>query len=361
MTRIRLQYVHAFRDRHGKVRYYFRRPGFKQIPLPSLPGSAEFMAAYEAALAGMTVPRHEIGASRTKPGTVNAVIVAYYQALVFRALAPGTQHMRRAILERFRSEHGDKRIATLPREFIVRMLSRKAPAAARNWLKTLRGLLAFAVAEGFRSDDPTQSIKLPPLKSDGIHAWTEDEIAQFEERHPVGTKARLALALLLDTAQRRGDVILMGRQHIHSGAIHVRQNKTGEHLIIPIYPSLQAVLDKTPCEHMTFLTTDFGKPFTAAGFGNWFRDRCNEAGLPKRCSAHGLRKAAARRLAEEGATTHHIASMTGHRSLSEVQRYTRSADQARLAREAVELRKRRSSKSRTPMTGTRTSIGKPQA
>ncbi len=105
----------------------------------------------------------------------------------------------------------------------------------------------------------------------------------------------------------------MGRQHIHSGALHVWQNKTGEQLIVPIYPSLQAVLDKTPCEHMTFLTTEFGKPFTAAGFGNWFRDRCNEAGLAKRCSAHGLRKAAARRLAEEGATTHHIASMTGHR------------------------------------------------
>ncbi len=361
MTHIRLQYVHEFVDRHGKPRRYFRRPGSKSVALPGLPGSVEFMNAYQAALAGIAAPPTMIGASRTKPGTVNAVIVTYYQALVFRALAPGTQHMRRAILERFRDEHGDKRIATLPREFIARMLSRKAPAAARNWLKTLRGLLAFAVAEGFRGDDPTQSVKLPPLKSDGIHAWTEDEIGQFEKRHPVGTKARLAFALLLDTAQRRGDVILMGRQHVHNGAIHVRQNKTGEQLIIPIYPSLQVVLDKMPCEHMTFLTTDFGKPFTAAGFGNWFRDRCNEAGLPKRCSAHGLRKAAARRLAEEGATTHHIASMTGHRSLSEVQRYTRSADQARLAREAVELRKRRASKSKTPTIGTRTSSGKPHA
>ena len=239
------------------------------------------------------------------------------------------------------------------------MLSRKAPAAARNWVKTLRGLLAFAVAEGFRTDDPTQDIKLPAFHSGGIHAWTEDEIAQFEAHHPIGTRARLAFALLLDTAQRRGDVIRMGRQHVQNGEIHIRQNKTGVTLAIPIYPSLQAVLDATRSDHLTFLVTDLGKPFTAAGFGNWFRDRCNEAGLPRRCSAHGLRKAAARRLAEEGATTHQIASITGHRSLSEVQRYTSAANQVKLAREAVALRPQRASK--TPTTETRTSSGKPHA
>ena len=290
MTRIRLQFVHAFHDRHGKLRHYFRRPGFKQTPLVGPPGSAEFMEAYQAALAGLTTPHQEVGVSRTR------------------------------------------------REDAHRLLGKMKPGGARNWLKTLRGLLVFAVAEGFRADDPTHGIKLQPLKSAGIPAWTEEEIAQFEAHYPIGTKARLAFALLLDTAQRTGDVVRMGRQHVQSGAIHIRQNKTGETLAIPIYPSLQAVLDATPCalHNMTFLMTARGKPFTAAGFGDWFRDRCNKAGLPKRCTAHGLRKAAARRLAEEGATTHQIASMTGHRSLSEVQRYTSAANQAKLAREAVE-------------------------
>jgi integrase len=343
MTRIRLQFVHAFHDRHGKLRHYFRRPGFKQTPLVGPPGSAEFMEAYQAALAGLTPPRQEVGASRTKPGTVNAAVVGYYQSLAFRSLALVTQKKRRAILERFRDLAGDKSIATLRREDAHRLLGKMKPGAARNWLKTLRGLLVFAVAEGFRADDPTHGIKLQPLKSAGIPTWTEEEIAQFEAHYPIGTKARLAFALLLDTAQRTGDVVRMGRQHVQSGAIHIRQNKTGETLAIPIYPSLQAVLDATPCalHNMTFLMTVRGKPFTAAGFGDWFRDRCNEAGLPKRCTAHGLRKAAARRLAEEGATTHQIASMTGHRSLSEVQRYTSAANQAKLAREAVELRTRR--------------------
>ena len=357
MTRLRLQNVHEFLDRHGKVRRYFRRPGCKAVPLPGVPGSAEFMGAYQAALAGTATPP-VIGANRTKPGSVNAAIVGYYQSLAFRSLAPGTQSMRRAILERFRVEHGDKRIATLPQKFVAHMLSHMGPFAARNWLKTLRGLLDFATAEGFRADNPTLGIKLPRHKADGHHAWTEDEIAQFERHHPIGTKARLAFALLLDTAQRRGDVIRMGPQHVRDGAIHVTQGKTGAPLIIPIYPSLQAVLDATPCKHLTFLVSRTGRPFSGNDFSEQFRAWCDAAELPKQCSAHGLRKAAARRLADEGATTHQIAAITGHKSLSEVARYTRAADQARLAREAVELR-RRASDMRT--TERRTDGRKPSA
>jgi integrase len=340
MTRIKLHYVHEYRDRHGKLRRYFRRPGFKQIALPGLPGSDEFMAAYQLALAGQA-PRIEIGTTRTKPGTVNAVIVGYYNSLAFRSLAPNTQSKRRNILERFREVHGDKRIALLPREFVVRALSKKSPFAARNWLKTLRGLLQFAVNENFRADDPTQGIKLPPIKSDGIHCWTDAEIEKYEMCHPLGTKGRLAFALLLYTAQRLGDVIAMGRQHLRDSAICVRQQKTGAVLRIPIHPELRKALDKTFFEHLTFLVTEHDKPFTATGFGSWFRNRCVEAGLSRNCSAHGLRKAACRRLAEAGCTAHQIAAISGHASLREVERYTKAADQVRLARQAFDKEQRR--------------------
>jgi integrase len=148
----------------------------------------------------------------------------------------------------------------------------------------------------------------------------------------------LALTLLLYTGQRRGGVIRMGRQHIRNGVVHVRQQKTGIELAIPIHATLQAVITETPVDHLTLLTTQTGKPFSAAGFGNWFRDRCNEAGLAH-CSAHGLRKTAARRLAEAGCTMHEIAAITGHASLSEVQRYTKAVDQARLAQSAMEKAK----------------------
>jgi integrase len=307
------------------------------------------MAAHEAAMAGVEV-RKAIGVSRTLPGSVNAAIVAYYNSDAFRvALKPTTQGMRRAILERFRVEHGDKRIAFVQTRHLVIILATKKPFAARNWLKTLRGLLQFAVAAELRPDDPTHGIKLARVKSDGIHTWTEGQIETFEAKHKPGTRARLAFALLLYTAQRRGDVIRMGRQHVREGEIAVRQEKTGSRLLIPIHAELQSALDNWPSEHLTFLTTERGEPFTAAGFGNWFRDQCNAAGLPKACSAHGLRKAACRRLAEAGCTAHQIAAISGHVSLLEVQRYTKAADQAQMARDAM----------RTMSEQTRTSIGKP--
>ena len=192
--------------------------------------------------------------------------------------------------------------------------------------------MRHAVEIGIRADDPTRDVKPIKIKSDGFHSWTDAEVEQFEAAHPIGSKARLALALLLYTGQRRSDVVLMGRQHLRDGCLHVRQLKTGAELAIPLHPALRTILDASPADNMAFLTTQFGKPFTSNGFGNWFRDRCNEAGLPQ-CSAHGLRKAAARGLADAGCTAHEIAAITGHASLREVQRYTKGADQKRLARQ----------------------------
>ena len=235
------RYVHPFYDRHGKLRYRFRRSGFKQQMLPGPLGSPEFMAALEAALTGATTPRLDIGANRTKPGTLNAAIVGYCQSLAFRELAPGTQAMRRSILERLRVKHGDERIATLPQTFIMQMLLRMGPGAARNWLEALRHLLDVAVAEGFRADNPTHGIKLPKHKTNGRHTVTDDEIARFEAHYAIGTKARLAFALLLETAQRRGDVIRIGPQHLRAGPdgpeLYVKQQKTGTELLIPVTPN----------------------------------------------------------------------------------------------------------------------------
>jgi integrase len=211
------------------------------------------------------------------------------------------------------------------------MLNSMAPFAARNWLKALRALLEFAVEQGFRTDNPTLGLKLPRVKSDGIHCWTEDEIAQFERHYPSGTLERLALALLVNTAQRVGDVVRMGRQHIRDGAIAVRQSKTGTALLIPITDDLCRELDLST--NLTFLMSR-GKPFTAAGLADWFKRRCREAGLPH-CCAHGLRKAACRRRAEAGCSAHEIQAISGHKTLREVERYTRAADQARLARQAM--------------------------
>ena len=326
------KYTHGFVDRNGHARFYFRRHG-RRIPLPGLPWSPEFMAAYQEALSGVTAPA-ELGAKRIKPGSIDALVLSYFNSITFGELAAETKRTRRNILERFAEEHGGKRAAMLQREHIQAMFAKKRDKrfAARNWLKTIRALMQFAVADGRLKEDPTAGIKNLSSKTEGFASWTEDDIAKFERRFPIGTRERLALELLLFTAQRRSDVVRMGRQHIRNGAIEVMQQKTGTKLAIPIHPNLQAALDAVPSNHLTFLTTLYGRPFSAPGFTNWFRFTCNQAGLPRGITAHGLRKAAARRLAEAGCSANVIASITGHRSLNEVERYTRAADQARMAR-----------------------------
>jgi integrase len=334
MTRIKLDYVHEFVDRHGVVRRYFRRRGFKQVPLPGVPGSDQFMAAYQAALDSAPMP---VGAKRNKPGSLSAAIAAYYLSPEFlKGLADDTQYMRRTILERFRREHGDKSISTLPAQFIAMALRKMSPNVARNWLKAVRGLCRFCVAQGMLRTDPTRDLKPPRAKkTDGRHTWSESEIATFESHHPIGSMSRLAFALLLYTAQRRGDVIRMGRQHIAGDILFVRQRKTGKPLRVPIHPALQAALDAAPGTNMTLLTTPSGRPFRPNGFNDDFREWCNEAGLPQECTPHGLRKAACRRLAEAGCSVHEIAAISGHASLQEVQRYTKDAEQERMARSAL--------------------------
>jgi integrase len=178
-------------------------------------------------------------------------------------------------------------------------------------------------------------VKLPKAKSDGIHAWSEAEIEQFEAHHAIGTKARLAFALALYTGQRRSDLVRMGRQHVRNAEIQVRQKKGRAVLTIPLVIELQAIIDATPGGHLTFLVRASGKPYRAVDLSIHFRTWCDEAGLPENCSVHGLRKAAARRLAEKGCSAHEIAAITGHRTLKEVERYTRSAEQAKLARRAM--------------------------
>jgi len=137
-------------------------------------------------------------------------------------------------------------------------------------------------------------------------------------------------------------VIRMGPQHIRDGFLHVRQQKTGVELSIPVHTALAAIIAETHTDHLAFLATQYGGPFSETGFGHWFREECDKAGL-HHCSAHGLRKAAARRLAEAGCTAHEIAAITGHASLREIVRYTKAADQRKLAAAAMEKAETRTS------------------
>jgi integrase len=291
------------------------------------------MAAYQAALAQLPVK----GISKD-PNSIAAVITAYYGHNEFLTYAGSTRQMRRRILEKIRQKEGEKPIRRLDPPAIEARLSQQKPQNAKNWLKALRGLMKFAKAKGLISADPTAGIKIR-VKTGRIHTWDEAEIERYEKRHPVGTKARLAMALMLYTGQRRSDVVKLGPQHVRGGTVFVRQKKTkmeqhDEVLEIPVHPELVRVIEASQIGNLAFLVTEFGKPFTAAGFGNRFRQWCDEAGLAE-CSAHGLRKAICRRLAEAGCSAPQIASISGHRSLAEVQRYVEAADRAKMAQDAL--------------------------
>jgi integrase len=329
MTKLHLKYVQSFGGYH-----YFRRRGSPRIPLPGIVGSAEFMAAYQQALA--TAPLAIGVGLRSKPGSVSAAVADYYGSQAFRSLSGGTPAKRRLVLERFREQYGARHLASLPKEFIVALLDTMPPFVARNWLKAFRHFIRWCLERKLVRNDPTWGIRLNTPKSDGHHTWSEDEIAAFEARHTIGSKARLALALGLYTAQRRGDVVHIGRQHIRDGVLSLRQQKTGTTLAIPVHSELAAIIAATPIGHLTLLTTRTEKSYNPDDFTAQFRTWCTEAGLPRHCVFHGLRKAALTRLADVGCTAHEIMAISGHRTLKEVERYTRAADQARLARAAME-------------------------
>jgi integrase len=321
----------------AKRRVRFRRHGFSAY-LTGIPWSEDFMRQYAAALERMKKRASDIGSERTIPGSFNALCVSYYRSPEFRDLKPISQRNRRNVIERFRSEHGNKPLARLERSHIRGLVEAKGdtPQAANVLLKTLRLMLNYAVLVGMIGNNPAIGVRGYRTRSDGVHTWSEEEAVAFQARHPIGTKARLALGLLLYTAQRKSDVVRMGWQHVRGDVISVRQQKTNAALNIPVHPELALVLAAVPRMTLTFLTTERGAPFTSGGFGNWFRKRCDEAGLPQ-CSAHGLRKLAATRLANAGCSVDQVRAITGHKSASEVMRYTKAADQERLARQALNI------------------------
>ena len=335
MATLRLAYVLAYKDRHGKQRYYYRRGG-RRIPLPGRPGEAEFMDAYQRASADFKPAEPKTATAAA--GSFDALAVAYYRSPQFLSLSAASQVNYRRLIDRWRKKHGARPVTHLERRHVVAHLAERydeaGPEGANGLRKVLKILCKFAVDNDWRRDDPTLGIPKYKPPGNGFEPWTDDDIAKFLERWGAGTRERLALCLLLYLGQRRGDTVRMGRQHRNGDTIRVTQSKTGTQLTIALHPELRAVLDELPKDNLTYLTTAFGKPFTAAGFGNWFREACDDAGLKNR-SAHGLRKAAARRLAEAGCTTKQIAAITGHKTLAEVERYTASADQERMAREAI--------------------------
>jgi integrase len=356
MADIKLDYVNSFYDARGKLRHTFRRKGHKKVTIKGRPGSPDFMEAYHALLekTGGAMPVADIGASRTRAGNIDALIANYKKHADFtKALSKATQDMRRPILDHFRDfktpsgrRYGDNRLVSMLEKDIRAALEGRKPNAQRNWIKVIRGLIAFGKSQGECSIDVSAGVKpTRGPKSMGHMTWKSPQIDKYREHHKTGTMARLALELMLNIAARRGDAHKIGHPHLsfdpdnQLSVLTWRPGKTlrstGKSLTIPVLPSLQETIDAMTV--LTFLTTDYGRPFkSAAAFGNKFADWCVAAGLkPVECDdgrtrnfrAHGLRKAALYTLYKLGGNVAQLQALGGHGSIAELQKYIQEIEQ----------------------------------
>ena len=348
------KYVTEEMDRFGTVYVYFRRKGQKKVRLREKPGTDAFDEEYKRALNGTPVLSASLEKrSLAAQGSLRWLVEKYYGAPPFKTLDPDTRRVRSRILDILCERHGHKPFTGMqPRDVAkIRDEKQETPEAANARVKALRQLFKWACAPeyGYAHFNPARDVSyLKSNNPDGHHTWTVEEIQQYRERHPIGTKARLALDVFLYTGVRISDVIKLGRHLERNGpAGDVRRwlaftetkngKKKPKHREIPILPVLGATLDASELGNFQYLITEWGKPYaTAKSFGNRFKSWCVMAGLPH-CSAHGLRKGGAVIAAENGATNDDMKAIFGWETSKQVDLYTRKAERKRIARKSMHL------------------------
>jgi integrase len=338
------KYISAFYDRHGKERLRYRKGEVTRY-LPGPYNSPEFRKALEAAKTAEPV----VKPPRFQPGTIDELLILFYRSAVFDRLGFKRQAVVRGILENFRDDYGKDYVANFkPAHIEAILLDKKQKRrvgkrivggadAARNLHKQLKRLFRLAVKLEWIVTNPAELADSAGGKRGTRHTWTEEEIAQYRAKHPLGTKARLALEIILWTGQRRGDASKLGPQHIKGDRIEWTAGKTDKPMVMLLAPQLKAAIAAMPAVGIkTLLVTQWGKPFSVAGFGNWFADQCKAASLPDECRAHGLRKAIARRAAMLLGTQQQLKAVGGWENDAEVTTYTKGVDQERLAASIME-------------------------
>jgi integrase len=333
VAKIKLKYTHRKTNKLGKPFWYFRRAGQNAVRLPGEPGSKPFMEAYADALGDK--PKVDNKLYRVKPGSMAALTHAWYASGDFKQLRDTTKVTYRGIMERFLATYGENPVAKLERKHISKIIGDMSdrPAAANNLLARLKQLCRFALENDWVKVDPTQGVRKLRYRVEGFYTWTESDAASFVERHKPGSMAHLAFMLLSHTGVRRSDVVKLGKGNVRGDTLTLTQQKNGVAVIIPLSTPLAATLDKIT-DRLIFLQSSHGKPFTAAGFGNWFHARCQQAGLPGN-SAHGLRKLIATRLAEAGCGENTISAILGWSNNKQASLYTKAANKERMARDGM--------------------------
>lgn len=319
-------YVTGSPDRHGKIRWRYYRRGHPSCYLPH-PESPDFIDAYHKACKAAHKPR------KRPQDSFDAAIDRYLHSKAFKAHKPLTRKNYERRLQHLGVTFGELSIHTLRRENLISILEKEPTAAERNrTLSLFRLVLQESVEQGILAQNIAASVQRAKQVTKGYETWTREDIETFKNAFPKGSTERLALVLLYYTGQRGSDVAGLGAANLVSGRLRLTQSKTRSVIDIPCHAEIQKELAGRKGQSV-WLITQYGKPFSIKGFQQWFVKKAKKAGIHGK-SAHGLRKALATHLAESGATAHEIAAVTGHKTLSEVQRYVAAANQKTLADEA---------------------------
>ena len=351
-------YVTSFKDRHGKTRYRFRRKGYKEGYIRFPIGTEEFREEYSRLnnADNNITSTHNMEANNIIPGSVAHLKIKYYEVQGRLGPTQTTRIKIMSVLNRgFFDGREDRPVRAIRFDHIDAIIANRliktqntetgrhegGVEAARKLRKELVRLFEFAEKIGMINKSPMHHagrVKTAANESTkGFHSWTEPEIAQFRARHPIGSKARLAMELLLWTDQRGIDSMHIGNSHIKDGRFEIRQSKTGTILILPIAPQLLEAIVAMPLvpDSECFLVSEWNRPYSRKGFGNKFREWCDQANL-SHCSAHGLRKATLRRMADLEMSNKSMKSVSGHVKDEEIEHYTKDANQKRLAQNAIQ-------------------------
>ena len=332
MPRKLYPHVHKQKTRHDKWVFYFRLGKGRRIRLPN-PNDPEFKAAYMAALNGSPVK-----VETAHEGTLGWLWERYTtESAKWAGYSAATQKQQRLIMAKVLKTAAKSSLKLVTQDVIQEGVDKRheTPAQAGNFLKVMRGMFGWAKKMRLVAADPSLGVEAPDYKKGGFPAWTIDEVKAFRQKYEIGTTARLAMELMLLAGLRRSDVVRAGRQHISGKILSMDTEKTGTRITVEHSDDLITVINATPRKGLHLVETSRGKPFVKEGFGNWFRDQCNEAKVYK--SAHGLRKLSATLAAEGGAASHHLLAQYGWTNLATAEIYTRGIDRRRLGIETSRI------------------------
>lgn len=337
MPKARLPHLNHEKDRHGKMRWYVRVRHGQRILISGAFGSAEFMDAYTRAV---LVSPHAPPSRKAKHGTLAHLVAEWKEHSDWLRTAPATRRQRENILLHVLEKAGHRDYGEITKADIRRgKEDRKGtPSAANNFLKTMRALFKWAVAEEKLDENPAEGVPLfPKTKTGGFPTWTIEDVVAYRAKYPLGTRERLVMEIALNTGLRRSDIVRVGSGNVRKGVIDIKTAKTGVQLYVPILPRLQEAIDAVGPQDLWVHSTRRGKLYgtaiTKESLGTLFREWGNAAGVAKRL--HGLRKLCATVIADEGASELELQALFGWITNNQSAVYTREANKKRLAMQAA--------------------------